>query len=142
MWHARHRTTQFSSVMGPPHFVGNYVMTFDPFPKIVMTLTRLADGTDVCAAAGAPKVLPAQSLLLNGSRKSLMVGGHDAPRRSDRFDNTILVPKISHSPRRSREWQWCWLGASEFLIRFGAARPERIVRRGMTIGMLRRLELP
>jgi hypothetical protein len=66
-------------------------MTFSSFSELVMIPACLADGTYVCAAACAQKFLPAQSLLLNGSWKSLMVGGHDAPRKPDHFRNTIQV---------------------------------------------------
>jgi len=48
-------------------------MAFSSFAEFVKTLACLADGTDTCAAACTQKVLPAQSQLLNGSWKSLMV---------------------------------------------------------------------
>jgi hypothetical protein len=73
-------------------------MTFNSFAKCVLVPTFFANGTDVCTAACAQKLLSAQSLLLNALWKSLMVGGHDAPRKSEDFCNTIPVPEYPIRP--------------------------------------------
>ncbi len=55
------------------HFVGYYVMTLRPLSEAMDSGPGLADGADMCAAAGTSKLLSDQGQLLYRCWKTLMI---------------------------------------------------------------------